>query len=106
MLFVEVGGGGGRKILGNHISHDFQREPRRISRHQQSSIVKGGGGGEEGGGRKWYHKKITQTEPESFSPPPQSINNDPSLATPITECIEVKPRECRLFIFYSKTNKT
>lgn len=52
MLFVEVGGGGGRKILGNHISHDFQREPRRISRRQQSSIVKGGGGGgerEEGG---------------------------------------------------------
>lgn len=68
--------------------------------------VGGGGGGEEGGGRKWYHKKITQTEPESFSPPPQAINNDPSLATPITECIEVKPRECRLFIFYSKTNKT
>lgn len=65
-----------------------------------------GGGREEGGGRKWYHKKITQTEPESFSPPPQAINNDPSLATPITECIEVKPRECRLFIFYSKTNKT
>ena len=105
MLFVEVRGW--PKILGNHISHDFQREPRRISRRQQSSIVKGGGGGgEEGGGRTWYHKKITQTEPESFSPPPQAINNDPSLATPITECIEVKPRECRLFIFYSKTNKT
>ena len=99
MLFVEVGGG--RKILGfSEGTEEDQSSPTEFNSEG------GRGGGEEGGGRKWYHKKITQTEPESFSPPPQAINNDPSLATPITECIEVKPRECRLFMFYSKTNKT
>lgn len=99
MLFVEVGGG--RKILGfSEGTEEDQSSPTEFNSEG------GRGGGEEGGGRKWYHKKITQTEPESFSPPPQAINNDPSLATPIKECIEVKPRECRLFIFYSKTNKT
>ena len=51
-------------------SHDFQREPRRISCRQQSSIMNGGGGGGGDGGRKGYHKKITETQPESFSPSP------------------------------------
>ena len=55
-------------------SHDFQREPKRISCRQQSSIMNKGGGGEREGGRKGYHKKITETQPESFSPsPPQAI---------------------------------
>ena len=93
--------GGGRKILGfSEGTEEDQSSPTEFNSEG------GRGGGEEGGGRKWYHKKITQTEPESFSPPPQAINNDPSPATPSTARIEVKTREYKLFIFYGKTNKT
>ena len=50
-------------------SHDFQREPKRISCRQQSSIMNGGGGeGKEGGRgiiRKLQKHNLNHSAPPS-----------------------------------------